>query len=100
MPSSSGGSPLCGACCRPGTKGSAHLRAYAADSLLIVSDGKGAYEATLKPGGTGTFVQDMIEALSRGEEHHITTRDVLQVARAGILAEESARQGGVFLRID
>jgi predicted dehydrogenase len=83
-----------------GTKGSAHLRAYAADSLLVVSDGKGAYEPTLSPGGTGPFVQDMIEALERGEEHLVTTRDVLQVGKASILAEESARKGGAYLPID
>jgi predicted dehydrogenase len=83
-----------------GTKGSAHLRAYAADSLLIVSDGKGAYEPTLPSGGTGAFVQEMVEALSRGEEHLITTQDVLQVARASIMAEESVRQEGAFLKIE
>ena len=83
-----------------GTRGSAHLRAYASDSLLIVSDGKGAYEPTLPEGGTGPFVQDMIEAISSGEEHLISTSDVLGVGKAGILAEESARQGGTFLAIE
>ena len=83
-----------------GTRGSAHLRAYAADSLLIVSDGKGAYEPPLPEGGTGPFVQDMIEAFARDEEHLISTSDVLAVGKAGIKAEESARLGGRFLAID
>ena len=82
-----------------GTRGSAHLRAYAGDSLLIVSDGKGAYEPSLQPGDTGPFVQDMIEAITRGEEHLISTADVMGAARAGIVAEESARQGGTYLPI-
>ncbi len=83
-----------------GTKGSAHLRAYAADNLLIVSDGRGAYEPPMPLGGTGAFVQEMIEALSRGCEHLITTRDVLQAGKASILAEESSRRGGAYLTID
>ncbi len=45
-------------------------------------------------------VQDMIEAISSGEEHLISTSDVLGVGKAGILAEESARQGGTFLAIE
>ena len=82
-----------------GTKGSAHLRAYAANSLLIVSDGKGAYEPSMPEGGTGPFVQAMIEAISDGKEHLISTDDVLAVGKASVLAEESARQGGAYLEI-
>ena len=82
-----------------GTKGSAHLRAYAADNLLIVTDNKGSYEPELRPGGTVPFVQDMIEAIAQHREHLISTSDVLQAARASIFAEESVRQGGTFLNI-
>ncbi len=82
-----------------GTKGSAHLRAYAADHLLIVADGKGAYEPDLPPAQNDVFVQNMIDALSRGEENFISTADVLAVAKACIMAEMSARQEGEFLKI-
>lgn len=82
-----------------GTKGSAHLRAYAEDSLLIVTDRKNAYEPTLPVGGTRPFVQAMIEALERGDEHIVATDDVLHVSKACIIAEESARRGGTYLEI-
>ena len=82
-----------------GTEGSAHLRAYAEDSLLVVSNGRGRYEPEFPPARNAVFVQNMIEALSRGEENFISTADVLKVARACIMAERSARQGGKFLKI-
>ena len=83
-----------------GTKGSAHLRAYAADSLLIVADGKGAYEPEFPPERNGGFVENMVNAFSSGGENFISTSDVLAVAKACIMAEESARRGGEFLRIE
>jgi predicted dehydrogenase len=83
-----------------GTKGSAHLRAYAGDHLLIVSDGKGAREPKLPPAQHDVFVQDMIEALSRGGEPFISTSDVLAVAQACLMAQESAKMEGEFLRIE
>jgi len=82
-----------------GTKGSAHLRAYAGDHLLIVTDKKGAREADLPPGRNPVFVRNLIDALSRGEENFISTADVLAVAKACLMAEESARRGGEFLNI-
>lgn len=82
-----------------GTKGSAHLRAYAADNLLIVADGKGAYEPEFPPERNSAFVENMVEAFSRGEENFISTADVLAVGRACIKAEESARKGGEYLAI-
>ncbi len=83
-----------------GTKGSAHLRAYAEDHLLIVADGKGAYEPDFPPERNTAFVQNMIEAISRGEENFISTSDVLAVARACIAAEMSLDRGGEFIAID
>ncbi len=83
-----------------GTKGSAHLRAYAGDSLLIVTDGKGAYEPEFPPERNSSFVENMVDAFSRGDENFISTSDVLGVARACITAEASARRGGKFLRIE
>ena len=82
-----------------GTKGSAHLRAYAADSLLIVADGKGAYEPALPREQNSDFVQNMIDVLSRDDENFISTADVLAVAKTCIMAETSARQKGEFLKI-
>jgi len=82
-----------------GTKGSAHLRAYAQDDLLIVSNKRGAYQPEM-PAGTGnTFVADMIDAIERGEELFIPTRDVLATAQACLIAQESAKRGGEFLEI-
>ena len=83
-----------------GTEGSAHLRAYAEDHVLVVSNRKGVYEPEMPPDRNNIFVQNMIEALSRGEEGLVNTADVLAVAKAGITAEESARRGGEFLKIE
>lgn len=81
-----------------GTEGSAHLRAYADDHVLIVSNKSGTYEPELPP-SRGDFVQNMIDAISRGEEHFISTQDVLAVAKACIAAERSAQQQGTFINI-
>jgi predicted dehydrogenase len=81
-----------------GTEGSAHLRAYANDHVLIVSNKSGTYEPTLPP-SREHFVQNMIDALSRGEEHFISTNDTLAVAKACIAAEQSAQQNGTFITI-
>lgn len=83
-----------------GTKGSAHLRAYSGDHLLIVTDGKGAYEPKFPPARHDAFVQDMIEALSQGRENFISTSDVLGVSKACLTAQESARRGGEYLTIE
>lgn len=82
-----------------GTEGSAHLRAYAGDHLLVVSGRRGAHEPPLPENTGGSFVQDMIESLSRGEEPSVSTADVLAVARAGLRAQESAALGGEFLTL-
>ena len=83
-----------------GTRGSAHLRAYAADGLLVVADGKGAYEPGFSARSHGNFVENMVSAFEKGEENFITTEDVLAVSKATIMAEESARRGGEFLKIE
>lgn len=82
-----------------GTEGSAHLRAYAGNHVLVASDKTGVRELDLPPSRTDAFVADMINAIERGEEPAISTADVLAVANACIAAEESARQGGAFLPI-
>ncbi len=82
-----------------GTEGSAHLRAYADDHLLIASNKSGMYMPELPPSTQHVFVENMIDALARGEENFISTHDTLAVANACITAEESARQGGRFLEI-
>ena len=82
-----------------GTEGSAHLRAYADDHVLIVSNKSGTYEPELPPSTNHAFVENMIDALTRGEENVISTDDTLAVANACITAEESARKGGKFLAI-
>ena len=83
-----------------GTKGSAHLRAYAANNLLIVTEGKGAYEPEFPTERNTGFVETLINAYERNEENVISTADVLAVAKACIKAEESARKGGEYLTID
>jgi len=82
-----------------GTEGSAHLRAYAENRLLIVTDAKGACEPELPSGRNDVFVQNMIDALERGEENFISTDHVLEGARACLAAEQSADSGGEFLDI-
>ena len=82
-----------------GTEGSAHLRAYAQDHLLIVSNKKGAYKPDLPPDTGDAFVENMIEAIERSEELFIPTRDVFATAQACLMAQESAGRGGEFLAI-
>lgn len=83
-----------------GTEGSAHLRAYAGNHLLVVSNRKGTFEPALESHKPGNFVQDMINALERGDEHFIATEDVFAVAKACLVAEESVRQGGRYLPVE
>ena len=83
-----------------GTRGSAHLRAYAEDHLYIVSEKKGIIEPKLPKSSINQFVPDMVSALERDEESFISTQDVLGVARACIAAEESIHRGGEYLKID
>lgn len=83
-----------------GTKGSAHLRAYAGNHLLIVSDEIGIVEPSFDHIPERPFVQEMVEALEAGREHFISTTDVFAVAKACLIAQQSARQGGRFLPID
>jgi predicted dehydrogenase len=82
-----------------GTEGSAHLRAYAANHVLVVSNKKGTFEPTLDTPKHASFVADMITDIENGEEPFISTDDVFAVARACLTAEESIRQGGAFLPI-
>jgi len=83
-----------------GTKGSAHLRAYAENHVHIVSEARGVYEPAFPTSRNTQFVENMINAFSRGEENFISTTDVLGVARACLAAEASARKGGEFLEIE
>ena len=83
-----------------GTKGSAHLRAYAGNHVLIVSDTFGTIEPTFDDVRPRPFVEEMVRHIERGEEHFISTDDVFAVAKACLVAEESARQGGRLLPID
>ena len=83
-----------------GTSGSAHLRAYAQDHVLIVSNARGgAYVPEMPQDQGGRFVENMISAIERGEELFIPTRDVLAVAQACLMAQQSAASGGAFLEI-
>ena len=82
-----------------GTKGSAHLRAYAEDGLLICSEENGRYMPELPAAGPDRFVEDMIDAFERSEEHSVTTQDVLSVSSACLAAERSARGGGELIRL-
>jgi len=87
-------------CIVMGTEGSAHLRAYAGDHLLVVSGRRGPHEPALPEGRGQAFVQDMIEAIGRGEEPLVSTGDVLAVAQACLCAQESARRHGEFLPVE
>lgn len=82
-----------------GTAGSAHLRAYAADHLLIATNERSPYAPDLPTDQSGAFVANLIDAIERGNDPFISTRSVFATAQACLLAQESARQGGAFLRI-
>ena len=82
-----------------GSEGSAHLRAYTDNHVLVVSNKRGIYEPPLRDYKPQAFVQEMIAAIERGDEHFVSTEDVFAVAQACLIAEESARQSGQFLPI-
>ncbi len=82
-----------------GTRGSAHLRAYAEDHLYVVSEAKGAYEAELPADRGAVFVRELIDALERGQSPFINTRDALATSYAGLQAQESAKLAGQFVEI-
>ncbi len=83
-----------------GTRGSAHLRAYAEDHLHVVSEAKGAHTPTLPEGRGQRVVEDMITAIEHGQKPLIDKRDVLSVALACLRAQESARSGGQWKEIE
>lgn len=82
-----------------GTKGCAHLRAYADNHVLIVSDDHGVHELPIEEHKV-TFVEDLVDSLENGRELFVSTKDVLAVAQACIKAEESAKRGGEYLKIE
>ena len=82
-----------------GTSGSAHLRAYAGDHLLIATNERDPYTPDLPEGRSDEFVADLIDAIERATDPFIPTRAVFATAQACLLAQESARQGGAFLPI-
>ena len=82
-----------------GTKGSAHLHAYAENGLLICSEKKGRYSPDLPKTSNEGFVEDAISAFERGEENFVSTADILSVARTCLAAERSARNGGELIRL-
>ncbi|MBT7596531.1 MAG: hypothetical protein HN559_16610, partial [Gemmatimonadetes bacterium] len=82
-----------------GTQGSAHLRAYAEDDLLLVTDDESPSRPEFPASRGGVFVEEMVAAWDRGEEHFVSTRDTLAVAQACLMAQESAARGGEFMKI-
>ena len=82
-----------------GTEGSAHLRAYAEDGLLICSERNGRYTPELPTTSNARFVEHAISAFEKNEENTVSTQDVLNVTRACLAAERSARNGGELVRL-
>lgn len=80
-----------------GTEGSAHLRAYAEDGLLICSEKKGRYTPDLPASGKTGVVEQIIAAFERDEEAPVSTQDIFNVARTCLAAERSAREGGTLI---
>ena len=83
-----------------GTAGSAHLRAYAEDGLLICSEEAGRYTPELPEDGSAHFVANMIDAFERDEENSVSTQDVFSVSRVCLAAERSAKAGGEMIRLN
>lgn len=83
-----------------GTEGSAHLRAYAEDGLLICSEKKGRYSPDLPKTSNAQFVERAVDAFERDEDNRVSTQDVLNATRACLAAERSARQGGELVRLN
>ena len=82
-----------------GTEGSAHLRAYAENGLLICSEKKGRYTPELPDVSNAKFVEHAISAFEKGEENIVSTQDVLNVTRTCLAAERSARNGGELVSL-
>ena len=82
-----------------GTEGSAHLRAYAEDGLLICSEKKGRYSPELPDASRAGFVERMISAYEANEENSISTQDVLSASKTCLAAERSAKNGGQLIQL-
>jgi predicted dehydrogenase len=82
-----------------GTKGSAHLRAYAEDGLLICSEKKGRYSPELPDASKAGFVERMISAYEANEENSVSTQDVLSASKTCLAAERSSKNGGELIRL-
>ena len=83
-----------------GTEGSAHLRAYAENALLICSERNGRYSPELPEVSNACFVENAIGAFERDEENFVSTQDVLKVARTCLAVEQSAKKDGELIRLD
>ena len=83
-----------------GTEGSAHLRAYAENGLLICSESKGRYCPELPETSNARYVELAVDAFSRGQEASVSTQDIMSVARTCLAAERSAKLGGELIRLD
>jgi len=82
-----------------GSKGSAHLRSYAQDHVLVFSDSRGSTELPLDTVLPEASAIEMIAALESGRELFVSTEDVFSVAKACLAAEKSVRDGGSFIHI-
>ena len=82
-----------------GTEGSAHLRAYAEDGLLICSERNGRYSPDTPEASNAGFVENAIAAFEKGEENFVSTQDVLNVTATCLAAERSARNDGELIRL-
>ena len=82
-----------------GTEGSAHLKAYAEDGLLICSEKKGRYSPELPGSSKAGFVEQMISAYEANEENSVSTQDVLSVSKTCLAAVRSAKSGGELIQL-
>lgn len=82
-----------------GTKGSAHVRAYAEDHVLVVNDRR-LYEPDLSAVQAPPFVEHLIETIKKDEPLYVPTEDVFAVAKACLMAQQSAKEGGTLLHLD
>ena len=67
--------------------------------MLICSESAGRYTPEMPETSNASFVEEMVDAYVRGEEHTVSTQDVLSVARTCLAAEHSVRNSGELVKL-
>ena len=82
-----------------GTAGSAHLRAYADNHLLVATNERAPYSPDLPADRSSAFVADLIDAIERGTDLFIPTHSVFATAQPACWPKSPPGKGARSSRI-